>query len=428
MKKINIITLGCSKNVVDSERMALQLKHNGYLVQHNSNESAHIVIINTCGFINDAKQEAIDTILQYAQAKQQGAVEQLFVVGCLSQRYADVLRTEIPEVDEYFGTNSIEQVLQKLNGACRSALLSERLTSTPQHYAYLKIAEGCNWHCSYCAIPLIRGKFVSTPLPQLLHEAEFLAQQGVKELILVAQDLTYYGLDIYQKRELARLLQSLSRIDGIQWLRLHYAYPSAFPLDVLDEMQHNPKICHYLDIPFQHISDNVLKKMRREHSQKDILALIADLRQRVPDLALRTTLLVGHPGEAENDFQELLQFVARTRFERLGVFAYSHEEGTYAASHFTDNIPENEKQRRLNEVMALQSKISNELNTDKIGSVCKVIIDRQEGDFFVARSQYDSPEVDGEILINAAIPLKIGDFYNVKITDSNEYDLFATLL
>ncbi|GHT12378.1 ribosomal protein S12 methylthiotransferase RimO [Bacteroidia bacterium] len=426
MKKINIITLGCSKNIVDSERLAMQLQQGGYLLLHNSPQPARITIINTCGFINDAKEEAIDTILQCVQAKQRGEIEQLFVMGCLVQRYADALRKEIPEVDEYFGVNSFAAILQQLNAAQRDALHTQRLISTPQHYAYLKVAEGCNWHCGYCAIPLIRGKYVSTPLPDLLQEATSLAGQGVRELMLVAQDLTYYGLDLYHKRSIAPLVHSLSQIEGIEWLRLHYGYPTQFPRDLIDEMHDNPKVCKYLDIPFQHINDGVLQRMQRGHSQKDILNLIETLRRRCPDVALRTTLLVGYPNEDEAAFEELLRFVQDVRFERLGVFAYSEEDGTHAATHYADNVPAAEKQRRCDEVMRLQSRISAQLNEAKVGKTFRVIADRIEGKYTIARTQYDSPEVDGEVLI-ADTSLQAGAFYQVTITSANEFDLFGEL-
>ncbi|HJA98886.1 MAG TPA: 30S ribosomal protein S12 methylthiotransferase RimO [Candidatus Alistipes avicola] len=430
MKKINVITLGCSKNTVDSEHLMAQLAAAGYTLTHDSDRTdAKIVVINTCGFIGDAKQESIDMILRAAAAKQAGKIERLFVVGCLSQRYAEELRAELPEVDEFFGVNDWDDIVRVLQGTPDPALATERQLTTPKHYAYLKIGEGCNWKCGYCAIPLIRGSHVSVPMETLLEEAEKLAARGVRELIVIAQDTTYYGLDLYGRRRLAELLEALCRIDGIRWIRLHYAYPTAFPDDVIEVMAREPKICKYLDIPFQHISDNQLKAMQRRHTKADAYALIAKLRKAIPDLALRTTLLVGYPGETEADFEELLEFVRTVRFDRLGVFPYSEEEGTYSAQNLTDDVPEAVKQERVDRIMALQQKISLENNRRRIGSTVQVIIDSKQGDYYVGRSQYDSPEVDQEILIRPDNKRLIrGCFYRVRIKEAEDYDLYGELL
>ena len=430
MKKINVITLGCSKNTVDSEHLMAQLAAAGYTLTHDSDRAdAKIVVINTCGFIGDAKQESIDMILRAAAAKQAGKIERLFVVGCLSQRYAEELRAELPEVDEFFGVNDWDDIVRVLQGTPDPALATERQLTTPKHYAYLKIGEGCNWKCGYCAIPLIRGSHVSVPMETLLEEAEKLAARGVRELIVIAQDTTYYGLDLYGRRRLAELLEALCRIDGIRWIRLHYAYPTAFPDDVIEVMAREPKICKYLDIPFQHISDNQLKAMQRRHTKADAYALIAKLRKAIPDLALRTTLLVGYPGETEADFEELLEFVRTVRFDRLGVFPYSEEEGTYSAQNLTDDVPEAVKQERVDRIMALQQKISLENNRRRIGSTVQVIIDSKQGDYYVGRSQYDSPEVDQEILIRPDNKRLIrGCFYRVRIKEAEDYDLYGELL
>ena len=430
MKKINVITLGCSKNTVDSEHLMAQLAAAGYTLTHDSDRTdAKIVVINTCGFIGDAKQESIDMILRAAAAKQAGKIERLFVVGCLSQRYAEELRAELPEVDEFFGVNEWDDIVRVLQGTPDPALATERQLTTPKHYAYLKIGEGCNWKCGYCAIPLIRGSHVSVPMETLLEEAEKLAARGVRELIVIAQDTTYYGLDLYGRRRLAELLEALCRIDGIRWIRLHYAYPTAFPDDVIEVMAREPKICKYLDIPFQHISDNQLKAMQRRHTKADAYALIAKLRKAIPDLALRTTLLVGYPGETEADFEELLKFVRTVRFDRLGVFPYSEEEGTYSAQNLTDDVPEAVKQERVDRIMALQQKISLENNRRRIGSTVQVIIDSKQGDYYVGRSQYDSPEVDQEILIRPDNKRLIrGCFYRVRIKEAEDYDLYGELL
>lgn len=430
MKLLNLITLGCAKNIVDSEHLAARCEARGYRVVFDSNRTdVDVVVINTCGFIGDAKVESIDTILRAARLRQEGKIKQLYVIGCLSQRYADDLRTEIPEVDDFFGARSLDEIIERL-GADQSAECGvQRLLSTPKHYAYLKIAEGCNWRCGYCAIPLIRGKHISVPMPQLLEEARQLAAKGVRELIVIAQDTTYYGIDLYGERRLAQLLEALCRIDGIEWIRLHYAYPTDFPQDVIEVMAREPKICNYIDIPLQHISDNQLAKMHRRHTKSDALALIARLRKAIPDIAIRTTLLVGYPDESEQDFRELQEFVAEQRFERLGVFTYSEEEGTYSAEQLTDNVPQEVKEQRADAIMRQQSEISRELNAKRTGSVQRVIIDRREGDYYIGRSQYDSPEVDEEILIDASERrLLRGRFYDVRITAYDDYDLYGEVV
>lgn len=427
MKKINIITLGCAKNRVDSEHVAAQLAASGWEIVYDSDRTdAKVVVINTCGFIGDAKQESIDTILNAVAAKEAGRIEQLFVMGCLSERYADELREEIPEVDQYFGVKDFADVVKALGGEHCAAVETERKLSTPRHYAYLKIAEGCNWKCGYCAIPLIRGPHVSVPMEILEEEARKLAAAGVKELIVIAQDTTYYGIDLYGKRCLAELLERLCRIDGIEWIRLHYAYPTGFPEEVIDVMAREPKICKYLDIPFQHISDAQLSAMKRRHTKAEAYALIERLRRKMPKMALRTTLLVGYPNESEEDFEELKEFVRKVRFERLGVFPYSEEEGTYSAEKWGDNIPEQVKGRRVEELMQIQSEISRELNEARVGKVERVIIDSRQSDFYVGRSQFDSPEVDQEIIIPVGTKRLIrGRFYDVRITAAEEYDLYG---
>ena len=427
MKKINVITLGCSKNTVDSEHLMARLAAAGYEVLFDSDRTdAKVVVINTCGFIGDAKQESVEMILRAAAAKQAGKIERLFVIGCLSERYADELRTEIPEVDEYFGARTWDGIIRALGASEDPALATARLLTTPKHYAYLKISEGCNWKCGYCAIPLIRGEHRSVPMEELEEEARRLAAEGVRELMVIAQDTTYYGLDLYGRRCLAELLRRLCRIDSLEWIRLHYAYPTAFPEEVIEVMASEPKICKYLDIPFQHISDAQLAAMHRRHTKAEALELIARLRHAIPDLALRTTLLVGYPGEREADFEELLDFVRATRFDRLGVFAYSEEEGTFSARELRDDVPEEVKQQRVERVMALQNEISLANNLRRVGRTERVVIDSRQGDFYVGRSQYDSPEVDQEILIPAAgRRLLRGRFYDVKITSAADYDLYA---
>lgn len=427
MQKINVITLGCSKNTVDSEHLMARLAAAGYEVVFDSDRTdAKTVVINTCGFIGDAKQESIEMILRAAAAKQAGKIERLFVIGCLSERYADELRAEIPEVDDYFGARTWEGIITALEADAAPALATERHLTTPKHYAYLKISEGCNWMCGYCAIPLIRGHHVSVPMEQLEEEARKLAAKGVKELIVIAQDTTYYGIDLYGKRMLAELLRRLCRIEGLVWIRLHYAYPAAFPEDVIEVMASEPKICNYLDIPFQHISDNQLHAMLRRHTKAEAMSLIARLRSAIPDLTLRTTLLVGYPGETEADFEELCDFVREVRFERLGVFAYSEEEGTHSAEKLSDDVPEAVKEQRVEHIMRLQQGIAAQLNAERVGHRERVVVDRRQGDFYVARSEYDSPEVDQEILINASQGrLMRGRFYDVIITAAEEYDLYG---
>ncbi len=427
MKKINVVTLGCSKNTVDSEHLMARLAAAGYEVLYDSDRTdAKTVIINTCGFIGDAKQESIEMILRAAEAKKAGRIERLFVIGCLSERYADELRAEIPEVDDYFGARTWDGIVRALGAADNPELATERSLTTPHHYAYLKISEGCNWKCGYCAIPLIRGAHVSVPMEMLEEEARKLAAQGVRELIVIAQDTTYYGIDLYGRRRLAELLERLCRIEGIEWVRIHYAYPSAFPDDVAEVMAREPKICKYLDIPFQHISDAQLAAMQRRHTKAEAYALVERLRSKVPGLALRTTLLTGYPGETERDFAELEQFVRDVRFERLGVFAYSEEEGTYSARRLRDDVPEEVKRERAERIMAVQNEIARENNLRRVGVVERTVIDSRQGDFYVGRSQYDSPEVAQEILIPAAgRRLLRGRFYDVRITSAADYDLYG---
>ena len=430
MKKINIITLGCSKNTVDSEHLAAQLAEVGYKIVFDSDRTdADVVVINTCGFIGDAKQESIDTILRAAQLKSEGRIEELFVVGCLSQRYADELRPELPEVDDFFGVNDWADIVARLGAKYNKEVETHREISTPSHYAYLKISEGCNWMCGYCAIPLIRGRHKSVPMEQLVAEAELLAEKGVRELMVIAQDTTYYGVDLYGERKLAELLERLCRIEKIEWIRLHYAYPTDFPDQVIEVMAREKKICRYLDIPFQHISDNQLKAMKRRHTKADAYTLVDKLRKAIPDIALRTTLLVGYPTETEDDFAELMQFVRDCRFDRLGVFAYSEEEGTYSATQLRDDVEEDVKQSRVERIMRLQERISLENNARRIGQKMRVIIDRKEGDFYIGRSEYDSPEVDQELVIDSqGKRLMRGKFYEVEVTDAEDYDLYARLI
>ena len=429
-KKINIITLGCSKNTVDSEHLAAQLAAMDYKVVFDSDRTdANVVVINTCGFIGDAKQESIETILRAAQLKEEGKIEELFVVGCLSQRYADELRPELPEVDDFFGVNDLAGVVERLGAKYRAENETKRELSTPSHYAYLKISEGCNWMCGYCAIPLIRGRHKSVPMEALVAEAEALVEKGVREIMVIAQDTTYYGVDIYGERKIAELLERLCRIEKLEWIRLHYAYPTDFPDQLVEVMAREPKICRYLDIPFQHISDNQLSAMKRRHTKAEALELIAKLRKAIPDIALRTTLLVGYPGESDADFAELMEFVKTTKFDRLGVFPYSEEEGTYSATRLEDDVEEGVKQERVDRIMRLQERISLENNAKRIGQTMRVIIDRREGDFYIGRSEYDSPEVDQEIIIDSAGKrLYRGRFYDVVITDCEDYDLFAALV
>ena len=429
-KKINIITLGCSKNTVDSEHLAAQLAAMDYKIVFDSDRTdADVVVINTCGFIGDAKQESIDTILRAAQLKEEGKIEELFVVGCLSQRYADELRPELPEVDDFFGVNDWAGIVERLGAKYRTENETKRELSTPSHYAYLKISEGCNWMCGYCAIPLIRGRHKSVPMEALVAEAEALVEKGVREIMVIAQDTTYYGVDIYGERKIAELLERLCRIEKLEWIRLHYAYPTDFPDQLIEVMAREPKICRYLDIPFQHISDNQLAAMKRRHTKAEAVALVNKLRKAIPDIALRTTLLVGYPGESDADFAELMEFVKTTKFDRLGVFPYSEEEGTYSATRLKDDVSDEVKQERVDRIMRLQERVSLENNAKRIGQTMRVIIDRKEGDFYIGRSEFDSPEVDQEIIIDSgAKRLYRGRFYDVQITDCEDYDLFASLI
>ena len=427
-KKINIVTLGCAKNIVDSEHLAGQLGDGWEVVYDSDSTDAKVVVINTCGFIGDAKEESINTILRFAAAREAGDIDHLFVMGCLSERYRDELRAEIPEVDEFFGVNNLADILRTVGERYRDELRGERRLTTPAHYAYLKISEGCNWGCGYCAIPLIRGKHVSVPFEELIDEATALARKGVRELIVIAQDTTYYGLDLYGKRRLGELLRALCRIDGIEWVRLHYAYPAHFPQDVIEAMRDEPKICKYLDIPLQHISDRMLRSMRRGLDKAETIRLVEDLRREIPDIALRTTLLVGYPGETEADFQELMEFVAATKFDRLGVFPYSEEEGTYSARELTDDVPQEVKEARADAIMELQRDIARGGNERLVGAIQRVIIDRRDDDFWVGRTQYDSPEVDQEVLIPAVETLRPGEFATVRIVSADDYDLQGELV
>lgn len=427
--KVNVVTLGCSKNIFDSEVMMAQLKANKFDVEHEAQQDdSEIVIINTCGFIDNAKQESIDTILRYAEAKSEGLVEKVFVTGCLSERYKEDLEKEIPEVDAYFGTRDLPRLLKTLKADYKHELVGERLLTTPSHFAYFKIAEGCDRPCSFCAIPLMRGKHKSTLIEELVDQAKGLAAKGVKELMLIAQDLTYYGLDIYGKRALAELIDKLADVEGIEWIRLHYAYPSGFPMEVLDVMRERENVCNYLDIPLQHGSTNMLKAMRRGITREKTEELIAQIRDKVPGIAIRTTLIAGYPGETEGDFQEMYDFVEKMRFDRLGIFTYSHEEKTHAYN-FEDDVPEEVKKDRADRIMELQSGISYELNQQKVGKIFKVLFDRIEGDYFIGRTEFDSPEVDNEVLVRKDQGyVRIGDFASVKITSAEHYDLFGELI
>ena len=426
--KINVITLGCSKNIYDSEVLMGQLKANEMDVEHESDkDDANVVVINTCGFIDNAKEESINTIIEQAERKSDGKIDKLFVTGCLSERYKPDLEEEIPNVDEYFGTTDLPKLLQALGADYKHELIGERLTTTPKHYAFLKIAEGCDRPCSFCAIPLMRGKHKSKAIEDLVTEATKLAKDGVKELILIAQDLTYYGLDLYKSRRLADLLRTLSEVEGIEWIRLHYAFPTGFPEDVLEVIRTNHKVCNYIDIPLQHISDSVLKSMRRGTTHEKTDALLRKFRQEVPGIAIRTSLIVGYPGETEEDFQELKQWVNDTAFDRLGVFTYSHEENTHAHL-LEDDVPEEVKHQRAEEIMELQSDISYRLNQEKVGQTFKVLFDRKEGEYFIGRTEFDSPDVDNEVLVKASdVYVRMGDFTQVKITHADHYDLYGVI-
>ena len=427
--KVNVVTLGCSKNMVDSEVLMHQLQANDYEVVHDSNdEDANIVIVNTCGFIDLAKEESINTILQYADVKSKGDIDKLYVTGCLSQRYKENLEQEIPEVDAFFGTVELPALLEKLEADYKHELIGERRLMTPPHYAYLKISEGCNRTCTFCAIPLMRGKHISKTIEALVKEAHSLAKQGVKEIMLIAQELTYYGLDIYKERKLADLLRALSDVDGIEWIRLHYAYPSKFPLDIFDAMKDLPKVCNYIDMPLQHANNDILKRMKRQITREQTVALVEEARKRVPNITFRTTLLVGFPGETEAEFQDMVDFVQEMKFERVGVFQYSHEENT-AAYDVEDDVPADVKEARAATLMSVQEQISWENNQAKIGQQFKVLFDRIEGEFFVGRTEFDSPEVDNEVLVTVEDNfVRIGDFAKIEITDATEYDLYGTVV
>lgn len=427
--KVNVVTLGCSKNIYDSEVLMGQLKANKFEVEHESEKSdAEIVIINTCGFIENAKQESIDTILDWVEAKKNGHVNKVYVTGCLSQRYGPQLEEEIPEVDAYFGTRDLPRLLKTLKADYKHELVGERLLTTPSHYAYLKIAEGCDRPCAFCAIPLMRGGHKSTPIEDLVKHTKQLVAGGTKEIMLIAQDLTYYGLDLYKKRNLSELLKNLSDVEGLDWIRLHYAYPSNFPMDVLDVMNERSNVCNYLDMPLQHISDKMLKTMRRQISRKKTEDLVAAIRDKVPGIALRTTLISGFPGETDSDFQELADWVQATRFDRLGIFPYSHEENTHAFT-LEDNVPQEVKEQRAQYIMEIQSEISYQLNQEKVGKTFKVLVDKAEGEYFIGRTEFDSPDVDNEVLIPKAEGYaRIGDFVNVKINQADFYDLYGSIV
>jgi ribosomal protein S12 methylthiotransferase len=428
--RVNVVTLGCSKNIYDSEVLMGQLKGSAFDVVHESEKmnSDDIIVINTCGFIDNAKQESIDTILQYSELKEQGKVGKVIVTGCLSERYKPELEAEITNIDAYFGTNDLQNLLASVGADYKHELIGERLLTTPSHFAYFKIAEGCNRPCSFCAIPLMRGKHLSTPMDQLVKNAEHLAKNGTKELILIAQDLTYYGLDLYGKRNLDELLRRISDVNGIEWIRLQYAYPSGFPMEILDVMNERDNICNYLDMPLQHISDNMLKSMRRGITKQKTIDLVNDIRAKVPNIAMRTTLITGYPGETEQDFEEMQQWVEETRFDRLGCFTYSHEEKTHAHS-LVDDVPEEVKQARVDAIMEIQQGISFEKNQEKIGNTYKVLIDKKDGGYFVGRTEYDSPEVDNEVLIDASKHYAtVGSFVNVKIDSAEDFDLYGQIV
>lgn len=430
MKTIDFITMGCSKNLVDSEMLMGLCEANGYRCTHDSdNPQGEIVVVNTCGFINDAKEESINTILEFAQAKSEGRVERLYVMGCLSERYLADLEAEIPEVDGWYGKFNYRQLLNDLKDDSQPLKEGKRHLTTPPHYAYIKISEGCDRHCAYCAIPLITGRHQSRPMDEILHEVEALARKGVKEFQVIAQELTYYGVDIDGKQHIAELIDRMADIEGVEWIRLHYAYPTHFPWELLEVMRRRPNVCNYLDIALQHISDHMLERMKRNVTKEETLELVRRIRREVPGICLRTTLMVGFPGETEDDFRQLLEFTREARFDRMGAFAYSPEEGTWAGDHYEDDVPEELKQQRLDKLMRVQQNISAELEAEKVGREMRVIIDRQEGDYYIGRTEYSSPEVDPEVLIPAAEGrLEMGHFYDVRITDSEEFDLYATIL
>ena len=425
-KKINIVTLGCSKNIVDSEKLLRQIQSGGYNIIFDTEDlTANTAIINTCGFINDAKEESIDTILRFVKAKQSGHIENLYVMGCLSQRYMDALQIEIPEVRKYFGVNSMKEILKELGIKFRYDLLSDRTITGPGHYAYLKVSEGCDRTCAFCTIPSIRGKCISSPTEELIEEAYKLAGKGVKELILIAQDLSYYGLDLYKQQKLHELITELLKIKSFEWIRLHYLYPANFPLQLISLIKNNPRICRYIDIPIQHISDRMLDLMKRSHNRTETETILYKLREELPDAVIRTTLIAGHPGETEKEYCELKDFITKFRFDRLGIFAYSHEEDTYAYNNYMDEIYDEIKESRVAELMEIQQSISAELNKAMIGRILKVLIDRREEDFYIGRSEYDSPDVDQEVLIPTEYYLIPGSFYNIMITQTVEFDLFG---
>ena len=427
--KINVITLGCSKNLYDSEVLMGQLKVNKIEVEYQSEQDdSNIVVVNTCGFIDNAKEESVNTILEQIRRKENGEIEKLFVTGCLSERYKPDLQKEMPDVDEFFGTRDLPRLLKSLGADYKHELVGERLTTTPSHYAYLKISEGCDRKCSFCAIPLMRGGHKTTPIEDLVIEAEKLAAKGTKELILIAQDLTYYGLDLYKERKLAELMTKLSEVEEIEWIRIHYAFPTAFPIDVLEVIKNNPKVCTYLDIPLQHVSDKLLSSMRRGTTMQKTKDLIQKFREDVPGITIRTSLIVGYPGETEKEFQELLDFVQESKFDRLGVFTYSHEENTHAYN-LEDDVPQEVKHQRAEDVMDLQSSISYDMNQERVGKTYKVLFDRKEGDYFIGRTEFDSPDVDNEVIINAKdFYIRIGDFANIKITKADHYDLYGEVV
>jgi len=423
-KKINIVTLGCSKNTVDSEKLLQQIRSGGYSVVYDPGDlTANTVIINTCGFINDAREESIDTIMRFIMASKSGSIENLYVMGCLSERYMDALKSEIPEVKKYFGVNNINEILEELGIKLANNHLSERILTGPGHYAYLKVSEGCDRSCAFCAIPAIRGKYISKPINDLIAEAEYFAGQGVKELILIAQDLCYYGIDLNGKQLLCDLISELLKIESFEWIRLHYLYPANFPMDLISLIKENPRICRYVDIPIQHISDKMLRLMRRSHNEGETRNILQTLRKEIPEAAIRTTLIAGHPGETRKEYNELRKFISEFRFDRLGIFSYSHEEGTFSWENYKDRVSERVKKSRISELMAIQQSISAELNLNRTGKILKTIIDRIEGDFFIGRTEYDSPEVDQEILISTKYNLKPGNFYNILIREASEFDL-----
>lgn len=427
-KKINIVTLGCSKNIVDSEKLLRQIQAGGYKIVHNSDDfSADTVIVNTCGFINDAKEESIDTILRFVKARESGKISNLYVMGCLSERYMQALKSEIPEVKRYFGVNNMNEILMELGLQLKKDLLTDRSITSPGHYAYLKISEGCDRTCSFCAIPSIRGKYVSRSVEDIVEEARLLSDKGVKEIILIAQDLSYYGIDLYKKQMLPSLVSELLKITKFEWIRLHYLYPANFPTELIDLMKHNPRICRYIDIPIQHISDKMLSLMKRSHDRLETETILTRIRTELPDAVIRTTFIAGHPGETSEEYNELKAFITSFRFNRLGVFSYSHEEDTFSFNNYKNETTEVEKVSRVAELMAIQQDISTQLNQEMVGKNIKVLIDRKEGEYFIGRTEYDSPDVDQEVLIHAAQELNTGSFYNILITQSNDFDLFGEL-